>query len=150
MLLLSLATQTGRMLACILIATDTKKGFNQHEKSAVHHSAVNRFVEVPSSTDDILGTMTKNLLEIQKKELSASMKILSNIRYIARQILPSRSHNDPESNFRRLLLLRAEVDPNFQEWIHKETNWFISSAIQNKILKDMAMHILRPIVKNIK
>ena len=122
MLLLSLATQTGRMLACILIATDTKKGFNQHEKSAVHHSAVNRFVEVPSSTDDIVGTMTKNLLEIQKKELSASMKILSNIRYIARQILPSRSHNDPESNFRRLLLLRAEVDPNFQEWIHKETN----------------------------
>ena len=37
------------------IATDKKKSFDQHEKSAVHRSAVNRFVEVPSSTDDIVG-----------------------------------------------------------------------------------------------
>ena len=41
------------------IATDTKKGFDQHEKSAVHRSAVNRFVEVPSLTDDIVGAVTK-------------------------------------------------------------------------------------------
>ena len=78
------------------------------------------------------------------------MKILSSIRYLARQRLPLRSHNDSESNFRQLLLLRAEDDPNFQEWLHKETNRFTSSAIQNEILKDMAMHILRSIVKNIK
>ena len=48
-------------------ATYTKKGVNQHEKSAVHRSAVNRFVEAPRSTDDIAGTVTKNLLEIQQK-----------------------------------------------------------------------------------
>ena len=68
-----------------------KKGFNQHEKSAVHCSAVNRFVQVPSSTDDIVGTVTKNLLEIQQKNLSALMKILSSIRYFARQRLSLRS-----------------------------------------------------------
>ena len=50
-------------------ATDTKNGFNQHEKSAVHNSAVNRVVEVPSPTDDIVGTVTKNLPEIQQKNL---------------------------------------------------------------------------------
>ena len=44
-------------------ATDTKSGFNQREKLVVHHSVVNRFVEVSSSTDDIVGTVTKNLLE---------------------------------------------------------------------------------------
>ena len=38
-----------------------------HEKSAVHRSAVNRFVEVPSSTDDIAKTVTKNPLELQQK-----------------------------------------------------------------------------------
>ena len=79
-------------------AKDTKKGFNQHEKSAVHRSAVNRFVEVPSSTDDIVGTVTKNLLEIQQKNVSALMKILSSIRYLARQRLPLGSHNDSESS----------------------------------------------------
>ena len=96
-------------------ATNTKKGFNQHEKSAVHRSAVNRFAEVPSSTDDIVATVTKNLLEIQQKNLSALMKILSSICYLARQRLPLRSHNDSESNFCQLLLLGAEDGPNFQE-----------------------------------
>ena len=38
----------------------------------------------------------------------------------------------------------------FQEWHHKETNRFISTAIQNQILNDIAIHIRRPIVKNIK
>ena len=141
MLLLSLVTQTGRMQL-------THKKACQ-EKLVVHRSAVNRFVEVPSSTDDIVGTVTKNLLEIQQKNVSALMKILSSIRYLACQRLPLRSHNDSESNFRQLLLLRAEDDPNFQEWLHKETNRFTSSAIQNEILKDMAMHILRSIVTNI-
>ena len=131
-------------------AIDTKESFNQHEKSAVHRSAVNRFVEVPSSTDDIDWTVTKHLLEIQQKNLSALMKILCSIRYLVRQRLPLRSHNDSESNFRQLTLLRAVDDGNFQEWLHKETNRFISPAIQNEILKDMSMHILRPIVKNIK
>ena len=80
------------------------------------------------------------------------MKILSSIRYLARQRLPLRSHNGSESIFCQLLLLRAEDDPNFQEWLwlHKETNRFTSSTIQNEILKDMAMHILRSIVINIK
>ena len=90
------------------------------------------------------------MLQIRQKNFSALLKILSSIRYLARQRLLLRSHNDSESNCRQLLLLRAEDDPNFQEWLHKETNRFTSSAIQNGILKDMAMHILRSIVKNIK
>ena len=60
-------------------ATDTKKGFDQHENSAVYCSAVSRFVEVISSTDDIVGTVTKNLLEIQEKNISGLMKTLSSI-----------------------------------------------------------------------
>ena len=92
-----------------------KKGFNQHEKSAVQYSAVNRFVEVPSSNDDIVGSVTKNLLEIQQKSFSALMKILNSVCYIARQRLSLHSHNDSESSFRLLLLLRAGDDPNFQK-----------------------------------
>ena len=57
--------QTGRM---VLIKTH-KKSFNQHEKSVVHLSAVNRFKEVPGSTDNIVGIVTKNPLEIQQKNL---------------------------------------------------------------------------------
>ena len=107
-----------------------KKGFNQREKSGVHRSAFSRFVEASSSTDDIVGTVTKNLLEIQQKNFLALMKILSSIRYLTSQRLPLRSHNDSESNFRQLLLLRAEDDPKFQEWLLKETNRFTSSEMK--------------------
>ena len=78
------------------------------------------------------------------------MKILSSICYLARQRLSLRSHNDSELNFRQLLLLRAEDGPNFQEWLHKKKKQFSPLAIQNETLKDMAVHILRSIVKNIK
>ena len=50
---------------------------------------------------------------MQQKNFSALMKIPSSIRYLARQRLPLRSHNESESNFHQLLLLRAEDDPNF-------------------------------------
>ena len=46
-----------------------KKGFNQHEKSEVHRSAVNRFAELPSSTDDIVGTVTKKSVRNPAKKL---------------------------------------------------------------------------------
>ena len=58
------------------------------------------------------------------------MEILSSICYLARRRLPLRSHNDSESSFCQL------DDPNFQEWLHKETNRFTSSVIQNELLKD--------------
>ena len=64
--------------------------------------------------------------------------------------LSLRSHNDSESNSCQLLLLQRKGDCNFQEWLHKDTNRFTSSVIQNEILKDMAMHILSPKVKIIK
>ena len=48
-------------------ATVTEKAFTQQEKSVLHCSAVNRFVEMHSSTDDIVRTVTKNLFEIQQK-----------------------------------------------------------------------------------
>ena len=61
------------------------------------------------------------------------MKILSSIRYLARQRLPLRSHNDSESSFRQLLLLRAEDNPNFQEWLQRnalKTSLGISNLVK--------------------
>ena len=61
------------------------------------------------------------------------MKILSSIRYLARQRLPLRSHNDSESSFRQLLLLRAENNPNFQEWLQRnalKTSLEISNLVK--------------------
>ena len=101
---------------------ETKKSFNQHEKSAVHHSAVNLI-----QLKILLGQQQKNLLEIQQKNLAALMTILSSICHLARQILLLGSHNDSESNFRQLLLLRAEDDPNFHEWLQRNKPIYFTS-----------------------
>ena len=77
MLLLSLVTQNGRM-------QQTKKALI-NMKSLAHCSAVNRFVEVPSSTGDTVGTVIKNLLEIQQNNFSALIKTLSSIFYLVHQ-----------------------------------------------------------------
>ena len=63
MFLLILVTQTGRMQP-----TQKKASINMKSQQFIV-PAVNRFVEVPSSTDDIVGAVTKNLLEIQQKKL---------------------------------------------------------------------------------
>ena len=49
--------------------TDLKKSFNQHEKSAVHRFTVNRSVEVPSLTDNIVETVTKKSVRNTTKKL---------------------------------------------------------------------------------
>lgn len=82
--------------------------------------------------------------------MSTLIKFLSSICYPACQRLALRIYHDSDKDFCQLLLLQAEDDPNFQEWFQKETNQFISAAIQNEILKSMAMHIRRPLAKNIK
>ena len=98
-----------------------KKGFNQHEKSVVHRSAVNSFIDVSSSTDDIVGTVTKNLLEIQQKK-SALLKILDSIRFLVHQRLLLRSHNDSESNFRQLYCGQKEIVTFRNGFSKKQTN----------------------------
>ena len=83
------------------------------------------------------------------------LKILQNIRYLARQALPLRGNWSQDekceinSNFHQLLLLRSEDDQALTTWLEKKTNRFISPAVQNEMLEVMALEILRDIAKNI-
>jgi len=83
------------------------------------------------------------------------LKILQNIRYLARQSLPLRGSwskkekCETNSNFRQLLLLRSEHDERLTAWLKQKTNRFDSPEIQNEMLEIMALNILRDIVKNI-
>ena len=83
------------------------------------------------------------------------LKILSSIRYLARQSLPLRGNwkeeekSEYDSNFFQLLKLRCEDDPKLAEWMDKKSNKFLSPKIQNEILQIMALQILRDIAKNI-
>ena len=90
--------------------------------------------------------MSANILNKQRLNRSALMKILSSVRFLARQGLAFRGHNDINSNFSLLLNVRAEDDIEFKKWLCKKNEKFTSPGIQNEILKDMALLMLRDVI----
>ena len=131
-------------------ATSTNKGFHKHESSKCHQQAYKRLIEIPRSSKDVSHMINQGLCETQNQNRSALVKIISALRYLARQGLPLRGHgNDIDSNFKQLLKYRAEDDPAFANWLKKKEN-FTSPDIQNELLKDMSLAILRDIIKEIK
>ena len=75
---------------------------------------------------------------------------MSSLRYLVRQGIALRGHNEEKLNFIQLLNLRAEDDDNLKEWFLKKSKKYTSPIIQNEILKDRALTILHDIVNSTK
>ena len=68
-------------------------------------------------------------------------KVLSSIKYLARQGLPLRGHNsDVSGNLHQLLLLRTEDDARLGEWL--ANNEYTSPVIVNEIIALMGQKVL--------
>ena len=80
------------------------------------------------------------------------LKILSNVKFLARQSLPLRGTGDDcDSNFIQLYLLREEDNPILKAWrTKKKTNKYVHHEIQNEMMKVMALKILRKIAYNVR
>lgn len=99
------------------------------------------------------GNIGELISEQQSLEKSKNRKILlpipSNIQYLARQALPLRGDwvpettSDENSNFLQLLKLRSRENPPILECLQKQDNKFTSPEIQNEMLKEIALGILR-------
>ena len=79
------------------------------------------------------------------------LKILSNVRFLARQALPLRDHGSGEdSNFTQLYILREEDNEGLKTWrTEKKINKYVHSTIQNEMMQIMALKILREIATNL-
>lgn len=88
--------------------------------------------------------------EDQKRENRMYLiKVLSTIKYLARQGIAFRGDkDDSDSNFVQLLKLRSSDDPRIQTWM-KRTKDFTSPELQNEFLKVMSIEILRKQIKQI-
>ena len=74
------------------------------------------------------------------------------IKYLARQGLPLRGHENDEvdGDFIQLLHLRNLDRPEIIDWMKKKTNKYTSPVIQNECLQIMALHITRHICTSIR
>ena len=130
---------------------DASMKFNNHEESRCHKDVVLKTVTLPASCRDIGETLSSQLAQEKLERRQCFLKLMSNMRFLARQGLPIRGDGDESnSNYMQLLRLRGEDDAKIFEWIKKKTDKYTSADMQNETLKTMALHILRQIVESIK
>ena len=72
----------------------------------------------------------------------AFLEILESIRYLGRQGLPLRGHDDSQGNFMQLMMSKARNNSKLRAWLEKEKGKYSDHHIQNEILKIMALSIL--------
>ena len=122
-----------------------------HEKSKCHSESVLKIITLPSTTQNV-GEILSSQLKLEKLERRhCFLKILSNIRYLARQGMALRGDgSEIDSNFNQLLRLRGEDNPKVLEWMTKrKSNKYTSAEIQNEVLKVMAIQLHETVAKNI-
>ena len=69
------------------------------------------------------------------------LKQLSSLKYLLRQGLAIRGHDDHEGNLIQLLKLREEDDPQLRTWL--SDGKYLSPVIVNEQIKLMADNVLR-------
>ena len=129
---------------------DATVKFALHQSSNCHKEAVLKMVTKPSCSKNIAESMSLQVAKEKLERRKCFLKILSNLRFLARQRFPLRGHGDEQdSNLIQLLKLRAEDDPKITEWMKKKTDKYISQDIQNEVLKIIALSVLREIMHSI-
>ena len=129
---------------------DASVRFNKHENSRCHKDAVLKTVTIPASCKDIGEVLSSQLAKEKLERRQCFLKLMSSIRYLARQALPIRGDgNESNSNYMQLLKLRGEDDARILEWLTKKTDKYTSVDMQNEMLKTMALHILRQIIESL-
>ena len=146
------AVQEGKLKSAKLEQTfisigfqDWKKAtdkFEKHQKSECHSQAIFKVTTLPKSTPNIAEMFSANYKKESADNRDCLFKILSCIRYLGRQGLPFRGHDDQQSNFLQLLKLRAEDDEKLKTWIDRKANKYTSPEIQNEMIKALAHPIL--------
>lgn len=128
---------------------DATDCFRRHEQSKCHKDALQVMVVLPNSVRDIGETLSTAHARNKAENRKVLMKILQNIKFLGRQAIALRGHEDSESNFFQLLKLRECDNPEISQWLKRKGDKYLSPDVQNEILQLMSLSILRSIAKNV-
>lgn len=121
--------------------------FEQHELTQCHSISIkhwNQQNEIP-----ILNLLITTKEAQQKKSKSILFKIITSLRYLARQGLAIRGHDSSDGNFMQLLKLRQGDCEELKNWMQRAKS-YTGSTIQNEILEILAHTVLRTILNDIR
>ncbi len=115
--------------------------FAKHELSKSHQEAT---LKVTNATKgiNVAGLISTSVNRDREVARSALMCIVSSLHYLSTQGLAVRGHTEETGNFDNLLKLRSSDNKSLKCWLDKSGYRWMSPAIQNEILQDLALSIL--------
>ena len=125
---------------------DATVKFAKHERSDFHKACT----EALSSTVDIRDMLNKQAVTEKQANREYLLKVLSTVRFLARQGLAlCGSGDDSDSNLVQLLHLRAEDFSPISRYLERKQLKYISHEVQNEFLSIMALQVLREIASSL-
>ena len=104
---------------------------------------------LPKTTPDV-GELLSSSHKSEKQEARNILKIIiSSVRFLARQDLALRGHDEANSNLVQLIRLRAEDNPLLGKWLERSCRKFTSHENQNEFLEVMSYMVLRKLLGDI-
>ena len=129
---------------------DATAKFAKHEGSQCHKDSVLKVMTLPATFGDVGEMLSSQLAKERLERRKCLLKLLSNARFLSRQGLAFHgSGEESDSNFMRLINLRSEDNVKLVDWIKQKTDRYTSATIQNKMVKVMALRILRKIAESL-
>ena len=113
-----------------------KRGFGKHFPSETHREAHECLFTIPNACGDISAQLSTMLNEKRLVNWQNLLKILSNVKFLARQALLFRGNGSGEdSNFTQLYILQEKDNGGLKACrTKKKFNKYVHSTIQNEIM----------------
>ena len=119
---------------------------SEHERSEVHHEATAKLA-AKNSGQCIASLLNHQHGEETKFHRHILLKLLSCVRFLARQGLSLRGHREDtetfEGNLYQLLLLQAQDSPKMKFWFRKKE--YLSPEIVNELITMLGQSVLSEI-----
>ena len=128
---------------------DATEGFHRHELSKCHQEAIQVMIILPRTVQDVGESLSTAHARNKAENRRVLLKILQNVKFLGRQGIAFRGHDDGESNFMQLFKLREVDNPELSGWLRRGTDKYLSPDIQNEMLGIMSLSILRSIAQKL-
>lgn len=125
---------------------NARERFKSHENSHSHkESAMKIFAK-----QNVAVLLDDQLNKDMKLARSAMLCIFTTVKFLCRQGIAIRGHDDICSNFWQLLNLRKEDRPDLAEWLGRSGYKWTSHDVQNEIIGILGQSVLRSVIQEIK
>jgi len=116
--------------------------FEKHDISQCHQEAAVKMAHRSNGTN-VAGLLSTAHQQERQLARTALYTIVTSLHFLCKQGLAIRGHTDANGNFNNLLTLRSNDSTELKSWLARSSYKWISPAVQNEIIQDMALSLLR-------